>query len=124
MGIFNIKKIFNKTNAQDLSSNLSTTPTNPQQGLVDLESIEANDIVVLGSGCTKCNTLENHVKEALKLLGQNNKIIHITDFAQIAACGVMTTPALMINNTIISTGKVLTVVELQDLLPQYLSNKN
>lgn len=122
MGIFNIKKIFNKTNAQDLSSNLSTIPTNPQQGLIDLDSIEANDIVVLGSGCAKCNTLENHVKEALQLLGQDNKIIHITDFAQIAACGVMTTPALMINNTIISTGKVLTVAELQALLPQYLSN--
>ena len=122
MGIFNIKKIFNKTNAQDLSSNLSTIPTNSQQGLIDLDSIEANDIVVLGSGCTKCNTLENHVKEALKLLGQDNKIIHITDFAQIAACGVMTTPALMINNNIISTGKVLTVAELQALLPQYLSN--
>lgn len=122
MGIFNIKKIFNKTDAQDLSSNLSTTPTNPQQGLIDLDSIKANDIVVLGSGCAKCNTLENHVKEALKLLGQDNKIIHITDFAQIAACGVMTTPALMINNTIISTGKVLTVAELQALIPQYLSN--
>lgn len=122
MGIFNIKKIFNKTNAQDLSSNLSTIPTNPQQGLIDLDSIKANDIVVLGSGCAKCNTLENHVKEALQLLGQDNKIIHITDFAQIAACGAMTTPALMINNTIISTGKVLTVAELQALLPQYLSN--
>ena len=122
MSIFNIKKIFNRTDAQDLSSNLSTTPTNPQQGLIDLDSIKANDIVVLGSGCAKCNTLENHVKEALQLLGQDNKIIHITDFAQIAACGVMTTPALMINNTIISTGKVLTVAELQALLPQYLSN--
>ena len=122
MGIFNIKKIFNRTDAQDLSSNLSTIPTNPQQGLVDLESIKANDIVVLGSGCAKCNTLENHVKEALQLLGKDNKIVHITDFAQIAACGVMTTPSLMINNTIISTGKVLTVAELQALLPQYLSN--
>ena len=122
MGIFNIKKIFNKTNAQDLSLNLSTTTTNPQQGLIDLDSIEANDIVVLGSGCAKCNALENHVKEALQLLGKDNKIIHITDFAQIAACGVMTTPALMINNTIISTGKVLSVAELQSLLPQYLSN--
>ena len=122
MSIFNIKKIFNRTDAQDLSSNLSTTPTNPQQGLIDLDSIKANDIVVLGSGCAKCNTLENHVKEALQLLGKDNKIIHITDFAQIAACGVMTTPALMINNTIISTGKVLTVAELQALLPQYLSN--
>ncbi len=122
MSIFNIKKIFNRTDAQDLSSNLSTIPTNSQQGLIDLDSIKANDIVVLGSGCAKCNTLENHVKEALQLLGQNNKIIHITDFAQIAACGVMTTPALMINNTIISTGKVLTVAELQALLPQYLSN--
>ena len=122
MGIFNIKKIFNRTDAQDLSSNLSTTPTNPQQVLIDLDSIKANDIVVLGSGCAKCNTLENHVKEALQLLGKDNKIVHITDFAQIAACGVMTTPALMINNTIISTGKVLTVAELQALLPQYLSN--
>ena len=40
MGIFNIKKIFNKTNAQDLSSNLSTIPTNSQQGLIDLDALK------------------------------------------------------------------------------------
>ena len=52
-------------------------------------------IKILGSGCAKCNALEAAAREALGELGMDTSIDHVTDFTQIAAYGVMTTPALV-----------------------------
>ena len=46
-------------------------------------------VKVLGSGCAKCNALEQAAREALAELGMETAIDHVTDFAQIAAYGVM-----------------------------------
>lgn len=73
-------------------------------------------VEVLGSGCTKCNQLEANTRTALAQLGIDAQIGHVTDFAQIAAYGVMSTPALAINGTVVSTGRVLTVEEAAELL--------
>ncbi|MEG1274535.1 MAG: thioredoxin family protein, partial [Ruthenibacterium sp.] len=64
-------------------------------------------IKVLGSGCAKCNALEAATREALKELSLDTTIDHVTDFAQIAAYGVMTTPALVVDGKVVSYGKVL-----------------
>ncbi len=64
-------------------------------------------IKVLGSGCAKCGALEDAVRAALTELGMDTSIDHVTDFAQIAACGVMTTPALVVDGKVVSYGKVL-----------------
>lgn len=71
------------------------------------EKTNGASIKVLGSGCAKCNQLEAATKEALSELGLDTTIDHVTDFAQIAAYGVMTTPALMIDGNVVSYGKVL-----------------
>ena len=79
------------------------------------ESVEAANetlssganVKVLGGGCDKCNALEKNVKEALSELGMTDEIDHVTDFGQIAAMGVMSTPALVIDNKVVSMGKVL-----------------
>lgn len=73
-------------------------------------------VEVLGSGCTKCNQLEANTRTALAQLGIDAQIGHVTDFAQIAVYGVMSTPALVINGTVVSTGRVLTVEEAAELL--------
>lgn len=73
-------------------------------------------IKVLGSGCAKCNALEAAVKEAMQELGLNEAIDHVTDFAQIAAYGVMSTPALVVDGKVVSYGKVLKKQEVIDLL--------
>ncbi|WMI79943.1 thioredoxin family protein [Anaerotignum sp. MB30-C6] len=75
-------------------------------------------IKVLGSGCTKCNQLEAAAKEALLELGVDTAIDHVTDFAQIANYGVMTTPALVVDGKVVSYGKVLKKEEIVDLLKQ------
>ena len=73
-------------------------------------------VKVLGSGCTKCNQLEAAAKAALELLGMDTAIDHVTDFSQIAAYGVMSTPALVVDGKVVSYGKVLKTEELVKIL--------
>lgn len=73
-------------------------------------------VKVLGSGCAKCNKLEAAVIEALKLLDMDTTIEHVTDFAQIASYGVMSTPALVVDGKVVSYGKVLKAEEIVDIL--------
>lgn len=76
-------------------------------------------IKVLGSGCAKCSQLEAAAKEALEELGLDTAIDHVTDFVQIAAYGVMTTPALVIDGKVVSYGKVLKKDEVIVLLKKH-----
>ena len=69
---------------------------------------EGASVKVLGSGCAKCNALEAATKAALAQLGMDTAIDHVTDFAQIAAYGVMSTPALVVDGRVVSAGRVLT----------------
>lgn len=76
----------------------------------------SSGVKVLGSGCEKCNALEAAVKAALEELGMDSSIDHVTDFAQIAAYGVMTTPALVVDGQVVSYGKVLKTEEAKTLI--------
>ena len=78
--------------------------------------IEGASVKVLGSGCAKCNQLEAATKEALKQLGMDTTIDHVTDFSQIAAYGVMTTPALVVDGKVVSYGKVLKTEDVIKIL--------
>jgi small redox-active disulfide protein 2 len=75
-------------------------------------------VKVLGSGCAKCNELEEATKAALEALHMDSSIEHVTDFTQIAAYGVMTTPALVVDGKVLSYGKVLQKEEVMKLLQQ------
>ena len=77
---------------------------------------QEESVKVLGSGCVKCNDLEANVKAALEQLGMDTTIEHVTDFTEIVAYGVMTTPALVVDGKVISYGKVLKVEEVVKLL--------
>ena len=74
------------------------------------ESVEAAKETLSSGANVKVlggNALEKNVKEALSELGMTDEIDHVTDFGQIAAMGVMSTPALVIDNKVVSMGKVL-----------------
>lgn len=68
---------------------------------------EGAAVKVLGAGCKRCDELAANTKEALEQLGMDVSVEHVTDFGQIAAYGVMTTPALVLNGKVVSAGKVL-----------------
>ncbi len=80
------------------------------------ENTSKSGIKVLGSGCAKCNQLGLSVREALSELGMDPTIEHVTDFAQIAAYGVMTMPALVVDGRVVSFGKVLKKEEVMKIL--------
>jgi small redox-active disulfide protein 2 len=71
---------------------------------------------VLGSGCAGCKQLATATKEALAILGMDTTIEHVTDYAKIAAYGVMTLPALVKDGKVVSYGKVLKTEEVVKIL--------
>ena len=73
-------------------------------------------IKVLGSGCKSCVTLAQNTEAALKEVGLEAEIIKITDFKDIMAYGVMSTPALVIDEKVASFGKVLKPKEIVKIL--------
>lgn len=73
-------------------------------------------VKILGTGCAKCNQLEQATVEALKELGIENKVEHVTDFEEIASYGVMTTPGLVVDGKVASYGKVLKKDEVKKIL--------
>ena len=89
-----------------------------EEAMVQAETAkkEGKSVKVLGSGCAKCNELEANTKAALAELGMDTEIDHVTDFAQIAAYGVMSTPALVVDGKVVVYGKVLKKDEIVRLL--------
>jgi len=73
-------------------------------------------IKILGTGCKKCVTLTDNARAALANLGREAEIVKVTDIAEIAAMGVMSTPALAIDDKVVSIGKVLSPAEVEALL--------
>ncbi|WP_322989485.1 thioredoxin family protein [Hoeflea sp.] len=73
-------------------------------------------IKILGSGCKKCVALGDNAKAAAEAAGRQVEIVKVTDFAEIAGYGVMSTPGLVIDEKLVSVGKVLTAEEIGRLL--------
>ena len=69
-------------------------------------------IKVLGSGCKNCHTLYENTKEAVKAAGLSVEVEYITDLQKVMEYGVMSMPALVINEQIVSMGKVLKVTDI------------
>ena len=74
------------------------------------------NIKVLGGGCCRCENLLSAVKEAVAEKGIDAEIEYITDMAKIMEYGIMNTPALMVDNKVVSAGRVLKTKEIIKLL--------
>ena len=74
------------------------------------------NIKVLGGGCCKCENLLNAVKEAVAQKGIDAEIEYITDMSKIMEFGIMSTPALMVDNKVVSMGHVLKAKDIAKML--------
>ena len=74
------------------------------------------NIKVLGGGCCRCENLLAAVKEAVAEKGIEAEIEDITDMAKIMEYGIMSTPTLMIDNKVVSMGRVLKAKDVAKLL--------
>lgn len=63
-------------------------------------------IEVLGSGCPNCQRVEANAREAIAMAGVEAEIRHVTDPREIVAHGVLSTPGLVIDGTIRSSGRI------------------
>jgi small redox-active disulfide protein 2 len=73
-------------------------------------------IEVLGMGCSKCNTLYGNVRKAATELGIRPEIEHVRDLDKIADYGVMSTPALVIDGKVMSSGRIPSAEEIKGWL--------
>jgi small redox-active disulfide protein 2 len=73
-------------------------------------------IKILGTGCPKCNKLEANTREALKQSGISAEIQKVTDINDIMKYGMVVTPALVIDEELKSSGKVLSSEQIRKYL--------
>jgi len=73
-------------------------------------------IEILGTGCSKCTMLETKVKVAVAKVGGFHEIVKVDDIVDIMNYGVMSTPGLVIDGVVKSTGKVLSVDEIIEFM--------
>ncbi len=73
-------------------------------------------IEILGTGCAKCQKLEELVKDVVKTAGVQADITKVKDLKQIMAYGVMTTPGLVVNGTVRIAGKMPTAEQIKGWL--------
>ncbi len=73
-------------------------------------------IEVLGTGCSKCIALENAVKQAIAKSGKFIQLEKVDDIMKIMEYQVVSTPGLVIDGKVVSTGKLLSVDEVLALI--------
>jgi len=74
------------------------------------------EIKVCGPGCANCTKAESNVRKAVAASGIEAEVVKITDFAEMAKIGVLSTPAVVINGKIMCVGKVPTTQEVLEWL--------
>ena len=73
-------------------------------------------VKILGSGCANCVNLEKAARQAVDALGLEATFEKVTDYADIAAYGIMRTPGLVVDEQVLLSGRVPTTGQVKDLL--------
>ena len=73
-------------------------------------------IKVLGAGCKSCHEQYENAKEAVKAMGLSVEVEYITDMQKVMEYGVMSMPAIVVNEKVVSMGKVLKAADVEKLL--------
>lgn len=78
-------------------------------------------IKVLGAGCKSCHEQYEQAQQAADAMGLSVKVEYITDMQKVMEYGVMSMPAIVVNDRVVSMGKVLKAAEVEHLLRQIQS---
>ena len=80
------------------------------------------EIKVLGTGCSRCNSLEKVTRQALEELEVNANVEKIEDIQQIMSYGILRTPGLIIDEKVVITGQIPGLSEMKDLIKKHNTN--
>ena len=73
-------------------------------------------VKVLGAGCKSCHEQYENAKAAVKAMGLDLEVEYITDMEKVMGYGVMSMPAIVVNEKVVSMGKVLKAADVEKLL--------
>lgn len=73
------------------------------------------EIKILGGNCTNCRALEKAAREAVSQSGVKASVVKVQDMNEIVKYGIMRTPALVVDEKVLSYGRVLSVSEIREL---------
>ena len=73
-------------------------------------------VKILGSGCKNCQKLEEHTRQALAELGLEASMEKVADYPTMMSYGVMKTPALVVDEKVVISGRVPSADEIAGLL--------
>lgn len=76
------------------------------------------EIKIYGSGCKKCVKLAKNAQQAVSELGAKADIIKVEAIEEIAAAGIMSTPALAVNDQLKVKGRVASSAEIKEFLSE------
>ena len=77
-------------------------------------------IEVLGPGCPKCQLLEKNVRTAVEEMGVDAEVTKVSEIKEIAARGVLMTPGLVVDGKVLSSGHLLSVIQVKKRLEERL----
>ena len=77
-------------------------------------------VKVLGAGCKTCHAQYENAKAAVQALGLTVEVEYITDMEKVMAYGVMSMPAIVVNEKVVSMGRLLSAAELEALLQKLM----
>jgi len=74
------------------------------------------NIKILGPGCARCHQLEKTTKDVVQELGIDATVEEVKDMSKIIAYNVMMTPGMVIDEQVVSSGKVPSKAEVTQLI--------
>lgn len=110
MSLFGLGRKKEETAKTACCCNGSCEGKEPEKVMENIKNIK-----VLGAGCASCHKQYENAKKAVSNLGLNVEVEYITDMEKVMTYGVMSMPAIVINDKVVSMGKVLKVPEVENL---------
>lgn len=116
MSLFNFGKKKEETKVCSCSCNCSSFGENEEVKSSCCSQTGTKNIKVLGAGCKSCHELYENTQKAVKNMGLDTGVEYITDMQKVMSYGAMSMPVLVVNEKVVSMGKVLKPKDIEKLL--------
>ena len=113
MALFNL---FNKKEEKKTPTCSCNSASQAAENTCSCACGNIESVKVLGAGCKTCHQQYEHAKEAVRNLGLSVTVEYITDMKKVMEYGVMVMPAIVINEKVAASGKLLSVKDVEKLL--------